>query len=320
MAPRPRVYVTRPIPDAWLAPLRAACEVEACPEDRPIGRDALAAAIAGAQGLLCFPGDPVDAAVIAASPRLRAIATVSVGFDHIDLAAARARGIVVTHTPGVLTAATAELAFALLLAAARHVVRGDALARSGGWRGWSPTLLLGKELAGATLAVIGPGRIGGAVARRARAFEMEVVYVGRGPHPELDAIGCRGAPSLEDALAAADFVSIHVPLSPETRHLIGRAAIARMKQGAILVNTARGPIVDEAALASALEDGRLAAAGLDVFEREPEIPERLRALENVVLLPHLGSATEATRARMAAVATTDLVAALTGGEPRFPVR
>jgi glyoxylate reductase len=308
---RPAVLVTRALPEEWLAPLRAAAQPAVVEADRTISAAALRERIAPFEGLLCFPGDPVDRSVIEAAPRLRAIATVSVGYDHVDVAAARERGIGVAHTPGVLTEATAELTFALLRAAARRVVEGDALVRSGAWTGWGPAQLLGKELAGATLAVIGPGRIGGAVARRARAFDMRVLYVGRRAHPDLDALGCAPAP-LERALEEADFVSLHVPLEPATRHLIGAAELARMKPDAVLVNTARGPVVDEAALARALAERRIGGAGLDVYEREPEVPAALRALPNVVLLPHIGSATRATRARMAAAAIAGLLALLRG--------
>lgn len=314
----PRVLVTRPISEEMLAPLRAAAEVDVFAEDRRIPADALAAGLARAEGLLCFPGDPVDARAILGAPLLRAIATVSVGYDHVDVRAARARGVGLAHTPGVLTDATAEIAFALMLAAARRLLEGDALVRSGRWAGFQPTLLLGKELAGSTLAVVGAGRIGGAVALRGLAFGMRVLYVARSRRKELEARGCAPA-LLERALAEADVVSLHVPLTPATRHMIGAAELATMKRDAILVNTSRGAVVDEAALVQALAAGRPGAAGLDVFEREPEVPEALRSLPNAVLLPHLGSATHATRARMMASAVADLVAMLRGERPQFPV-
>jgi lactate dehydrogenase-like 2-hydroxyacid dehydrogenase len=314
----PRVVVTRPFSDDALAPLRAAAAVDLYPEDRTIPADELAARLRDAEGLLCVPGDPVGEAAIEAGRRLRAIATVSVGFDHVDVAAARARGIALAHTPEVLTDSTAELAFALILAAARRLVEGDTLVRAGRWTGFGPGLFLGTELAGATLAIVGPGRIGGAVARRALAFGMRVLTVGTRRRADLEAAGCEAA-SLEQALAAADFVSLHVPLTPATRHMIGARELARMKPEAVLVNTSRGAVVDEAALVRALAAGRPGGAALDVFEHEPDVPAALRALPNVVLLPHLGSATRAARGRMLAAAVADLVTMLRGERPRFSI-
>lgn len=267
-----------------------------------------------AMGILCFPGDLVDRSTIERGGRLRVIATASVGYDHIDVSAARERNVTVTHTPGVLTDATAELTFALMLAAARRVVEADRFVRSGAWRGFRFDLLLGLELAGSTLGVVGAGRIGTAVIERARAFGMRIFYTNRNPRPALDAGGAERV-SLDALLCKSDVVSLHVPLSTETHHLIGTRELALLKPGAILVNTARGPIVDEAALVEGLRAGRPAAAGLDVFEHEPLLSPGLIELENVVLLPHLGSATARTRRRMAASAVTDLLAVLEGRAP-----
>ncbi|GIW71461.1 MAG: D-glycerate dehydrogenase [Planctomycetota bacterium] len=309
---RPVVCTTRPLPGGPFAGpfARLAQEVDLRP-----GLEALAEA----EGLVCFPGDPVDAALMARAPRLRAIATVSVGYDHIELPAAAARGIVVTHTPGVLTAATAELTFALMLAAARHLLAGDRLVREGGFRGFDPELLLGLELEGACLGVVGAGRIGSAVAERALAFGMRVLYHSRRPRPALEARGCARAPSLAALLEQADVVSLHVPLTAETYHLIGARELALMRPHAILVNTARGPVVDEAALVEALARGRPAAAALDVYEREPALSPGLAALPNAVLLPHLGSATARTRRRMAELAVAGLLDALAGRPPDHAV-
>ena len=254
--------------------------------------------------------DRIDAALVDACPRLRAISTCSVGVDHIDLAAATRRGIPVGHTPGVLAETTADLAFALLLAAARRVAESDRLVRAGGWtpeRRWEPDMLLGRDVHGAVLGIVGLGQIGRAMARRASGFGMRVLGFSRTPR---DAPGVERT-SLEALLAAADFVSVHLTLTPDTRGLLDAGALARMKPGAVLVNTARGGIVDEAALAEALASGRLHGAGIDVFASEPLLPESpLRTLDNVVLTPHIGSASVATRSRMAELAVENLLAAL----------
>ena len=242
----------------------------------------------------------VDGGVMDRLRGLRVIANYGVGYDNIDVEAARRRGIAVSNTPDVLTGATAELTWALILAAARRLGEGERLVRSGAWSGWTPTQLRGMSLEGRTLGVIGAGRIGAEVARRAPAFGMRVVYADRHPNAELELerdVHARVV-TMEELLATADVVTVHVALTTRTRGLIDAAAIARMKPDSILVNTARGPVVDEAALIDALRSGHLRAAGLDVYEREPQVPEALRALENVVLLPHLGSATHEARQAM----------------------
>jgi glyoxylate reductase len=303
------VFVTRSLPGGGLETLAREAALAVWPEPGAPPRDALLAAVADAEGLLCLLTDRVDAELLARAPRLRAISSCSVGLDHVDLAAASARRIPVGHTPGVLTDTTAELAIALLFAAARRVVEGDRYVRAGQWREWSPELLLGRDLAGATLGVIGLGAIGRAVALRARALGMRVVGWNRTPRP-VEGVELVALPEL---LARADFVSVHVALTPDTRGLLDAAALARMRSGAVLVNVARGGIVDETALAAALASGRLAAAALDVFAREPLPAESpLLAAPNLVLTPHIGSASVRTRTRMADLAVANLLAGLRG--------
>jgi glyoxylate reductase len=271
----------------------------------------------GAHALVTMPTDPVDAALLDALPDLRVVANHAVGLDNIDLQAARERQVWVTHTPDVLTDATAELTFALLLALARRLREGERLVREGRFSGWTPTLLLGRGLRGKTLGVLGHGRIGQAVARLASAFGMEVLYTSsrslrwghEGPGPEV---------GLGALLERSDVVTIHCALTPTTRGLLGEEALARMKRGALLVNTARGAVVDEGALVRALERGHLGGAALDVYEREPEVHPGLRGRDDVVLLPHLGSATEEARHRMAELALGDAARVLRGEAPLHP--
>jgi glyoxylate reductase len=251
--------------------------------------------------VLCLLTDRIDASLLERAPRLRIVANMAVGTDNVDLEAARRRGIAVSNTPDVLTDATADLAVALLLAAARRLCWGDRLVRGGGFTGWHPTLGLGADVTGKTLGIVGAGRIGRAVAERMRGFRMEVL-----PHSRTS------GPPLDELLERSDFISLHVPLTPETHHLIGERELRLMRPHAVLVNTARGPIVDEAALVRALRGGWIAAAGLDVFEREPRLAPGLSELPNVALAPHLGSATVETRRRMAEIAARNIVAALRG--------
>ncbi|HEY8074012.1 MAG TPA: D-glycerate dehydrogenase, partial [Labilithrix sp.] len=257
----------------------------------------------------------------ARAPKLRVVANVAVGVDNVDLAACRARSVGVTNTPDVLSEATGVLAFGLLLAAARRIVEGDRLLRAGRFTGWTPTFLLGARVHGATLGIVGLGRIGRAVARRARGFGLHVLYMQEKPlEPPIErALGATFVASLDEMLAHADFVSVHCPLTPETRGLFSAERLARMKPGSVLVNTARGPIVDEAALALALEHGPLAAAALDVYENEPAVHPALLARENVVLAPHIGSADRVTREAMATTAIANAVAVLAGAPPLTPV-
>jgi glyoxylate reductase len=295
------VFVTRRLPGTALERLQAAHEVEVWPQPLPPTPEQLAEHLRDAEGLLCLLTDPIDADLLDRCPRLKAIANYAVGSDNIDLATAAARGIQVGVTPDVLTQATADLAFALLLAAARNILSAAAAARSGAWRTWEPAGWLGADVAGATLGIIGYGRIGQAVARRARGFDMEVLHTRKTP--------------LDELLERSDFVSLHAPLTDETRHLIDAAALKRMKASAILVNTARGPLVDQQALLAALDAGEIAAAALDVTDPEPPPPgDPIMAHEKLLVLPHIGSATQTTRARMTELAVENLLAAL-AGEP-----
>jgi glyoxylate reductase len=304
--------------------LEESFEVGGNREDRALSREEVLAGVPGTEVLLCLILDRVDDDVLAAAgPSLRVVSNFGVGFDNIDVAAATARGVLVTNTPGVLTGATADIAWALVLAAARRVIEGDALVRQGRWTGWEPFQLLGTDLEGKTLGVVGMGRIGQAVARRSLGFGMRVIYTRRsGPlEPERLPAGAdwHYSESLDALLGQADVVSLHVPLGAETRHLIGARELALMKQGSILVNTARGPVVDEEALVTALRAGRPAAAGLDVYEHEPRLSEGLTQLPNTVLLPHLGSATHETRGRMAVLAVENVARALAGEVVPHPV-
>ncbi len=288
---------------------------------RRLTRDELVALARGRAALITMLDDRIDGALLdAIGPELRIVANHAVGFNNIDVAAASARGIVVSNTPGVLDEATATLAIALMLATARRLVEADAYLRAGHWTtGWSPNFFTGLDIDGATLGIVGAGRIGRTVARKARGLGMEIVYAGRRDDPEIEReTGARRLP-LDTLLAEADVISLHVPLTPETRHLIGAPELARMKPTALLINTARGPIVDEAALVEALRAGRIAGAGLDVFEQEPALAPGLAELANVVIVPHIGSATTRTRAAMAGIAIDNVLAVLDGRTPSTPV-
>jgi glyoxylate reductase len=279
-------------------------------------RAELTADLREAEALIALLDVAVDGALLEAAPRLRVVANHAVGYDNVDVAAATERGIVVTNTPDVLTDATADFTFALILAAARRLGEGEVLARSGGWTGWAPDQLLGQSIAGRTLGIIGFGRIGQAVARRAAGFDMDVVY--SAPR-EVRSAGATRRVELGELLAVSDVVTLHCPLTPATRHIIDGDALARMKPSAVLVNTARGPCVDEGALAAALERGTIAAAGLDVFEKEPSIHPGLVASRKVVLAPHLGSATLEARGGMARLCAEAVAAVLAGRRPAHPV-
>ncbi len=312
MRARPRVFATRRLPGAALERLAQHCDLTVWEGTGAPPPRALADGAREAEGLLCLLTDSVDAALIAACPQLRVISSCSVGVDHIDLAAAQGRAIPVGHTPGVLVETTADLAFALLLASARRLVEADRFVREGGWsfeHRWDPEALLGRDVHGATLGVIGLGAIGQALARRASGFGMRVLGWSRTPRSLPGVEAC----SLEALLAQAEFVSVHVALTAQTRDLLNARAIAAMRPGAILINTARGGIVDETALAAALASGRLAAAALDVFAREPLDPASpLLAAPRLLLTPHIGSASIATRTRMAELAVENLLAGLAG--------
>lgn len=276
--------------------------------------------LADADALLCLLTDRIDAAVLEGAPRLRIVANAVVGYEHVDVRACAARGIVVTNTPDVLTEATADLAWALILATVRRLPQAERSLRAGEFHGWGFWDYLGGDLTGGTLGIYGMGRIGRAVARRAGGFGMRVIYHSRTRLPAEEEARLGAEPvSFDDLLARSDMLTLHAPLTVETRHAIGREALGRMKPGAFLVNTARGALVDEAALVEALRDGRLAGAGLDVYEREPELAPGLLELDNVLLLPHVGSATRETRTRMAMVAARNVHAVLGGRPPLTPV-
>ena len=307
--PKPVLYLVRALPGGHFDRLGSRFEVRGG-GPAPAPREALLAAAAGAEVLVTSYLDRVDAALLAGLPRLRHLASYGVGTNHLDLDACRRRGLLVTNTPGVLTEATAEHAMALLLACARRVAEGDRVIRGGGWTAVDPAFLLGTGLDGKVLGVVGFGRIGQAVARRAAAFGCAIAYTG--PR-EVPFPGARRLP-LDELLAAADFVSLNVPLTPDTDNLLSAERLARLKPGAIVVNTARGSVVDDAALAEALRSGRVAAAGLDVFRDEPQVPAAYLGLPNVVLTPHLGSGTRETRSAMAAM-VVDEVERVARGEP-----
>ncbi|SIO57793.1 glyoxylate reductase [Singulisphaera sp. GP187] len=310
-----RAFITQPIPEPGPTLVRQAVDdLRSNSEDRVLSSAELSAAVAGCDAVLCLLTDKVDASVLEAAKGCRIFANMAVGYNNVDVAAASRLGILVTNTPGVLTEATADLTWALILGVARRVVEGDAEMRAGRFPGWGPLYMLGGDVTGKTLGLIGPGRIAVAVARRALGFAMPLLYHGRRPSPELDALGARHV-ALDALLAESDFVSLHVPLSAETRHLIDAKALGQMKPTAYLINTARGPVVDEAALVSALKSGRIAGAGLDVYEDEPRMAVGLADCQNALLLPHLGSATHATRAAMSRIAGENLVAALAGRRP-----
>jgi len=305
-------------------PVRTLLEREGCSLDvyegpLPQPRERLLEHVARADGILCSLFDRIDGEFFAAAPKLRVVAQFGVGYDNIDIEAAAKRSLTVTNTPDVLTEATADLAWALLLAAARRVGEGERLLRRGEWTGWEPGQLLGAQVSGATLGIVGAGRIGVATGLRARGFDMRVIYTSRSVNETLESAVAACRTDLESLLRESDFVSFHVALTPDTRHLLNAERLALMKPGAVLVNTARGAVVDEAALAEALANGRLAAAGLDVYENEPRVHPRLLELENVVLAPHLGSATRSTREAMGILAARNLLAGLTDEVPPSPL-
>jgi glyoxylate reductase len=313
--------VTNRLPGSAVEMLRGAGEVRLDERETAIPRADLLELVAGADAVLTLLHDRVDAELLdAAGPQLRCVANVAVGFDNVDVEAAKERDIVVTNTPGVLDDATADLTLALLLAATRRLVEGDRLVRSGRPWSWGMSFMLGSSLRGKLLGIVGLGGIGRRVAERGRAFGLEIAYHSRHPAPaEVEAALSAQRMPLEQLLRESDVVSLHCPLTPETHHLIGARELESMKESAVLVNAARGPVVDEQALAEALAAGQIAAAGLDVYEREPQVEPRLLELDNVVLSPHLGSATVETRAAMAELAARNAISVLGGQGPLTPV-
>ena len=335
---KPRVFVTHRLPEPALARLGQACEFTIGTDQKVLSRSELLAGVRTADGLVCLLTDQIDRAVIEAGAQLRVIANVAVGFNNIDIAAAKQRGIVVTNTPEVLTDATADLTWALILAVTRRVVEADNFTRAGKFDGWDFEMLLGTGLTGKTLGVVGFGRIGRAVGRRAVGFGMRVIYcssdeiafrddptrarLSTAPKPtntlRLDSFAPQRVPFYQ-LLEQADILTLHVPLVATTKHLLDRDALARMKAGAYLINTARGPVVDETALVEVLQSGHLAGAGLDVYEHEPVVSQPLLTMPNVVLLPHIGSATHETRTAMAVLAVENALDVLSGRPARTPV-
>ncbi|MAS43696.1 MAG: D-glycerate dehydrogenase [Rhodobacteraceae bacterium] len=316
MSDRPRVIVTRRLPETVEAALTERFDTVLNPDDTPFDAPRLAQAMTSADAVLCTVGDRIDAAALGEAPRARLLANFAVGVNHIDLAACAARGVAVSNTPGVLTDATADIAMTLILMVLRRAAEGERMVRAGAWEGWAPTQLLGGDLGGRTLGIVGMGRIGQATARRAHhGFGMRILYTNRS---EIDP----GLPAqrmdLPELMASADVISLHCPGGEANRGLISAGLIARMRPGAALINTARGDVVDEPALVAALETGRI-SAGLDVFEAEPAVPEALRKLDNAVLLPHLGSATRETREAMGMKCVANLEAFFAGRPLPDPV-
>jgi glyoxylate reductase len=312
---KPKVLVTRDLPGDAISRLRQCCSVDLPTPDEELSHGRLVEHLVDKQGLLCLLTDRIDAEVLAKAPLLKAISVCAVGYNNVDVKEATRRNILVTNTPGVLRETTADLAWALLMAAARRIPEGDRMVRSGRFVGWSPSLLLGHDVHGKTLGIVGMGDIGTAVARRAAGFGMRILYHNRNPSPLATEVGAEMV-SLDHLLCNADFVSLHVPLSQSTRHLIGKRELDMMKPTAILINVSRGEVIDEAALVEALKKGRIAGAGLDVFENEPRMTVGLASLDNVVLTPHIGSASVETRERMAEMAVENLVDVLEGRRPQ----
>lgn len=311
-----KVLITCRLPEDVLAHISQKHDITGHFLDSPMDPKQLQKTVIDCQGLLCTISDRIDAGLLDAAPNLKVVSNFGVGFNNIDVAAATQRGVLVTNTPGVLTDATADLAMALIMSVSRRIVEGDRMVREGAFRFWAPFHFLGHEITGKTLGIIGLGRIGRALARRAAGFEMNILYHNRRRLPaEREATLNAEFADLDDLLSESDFVSLHVPLSDETHHLIGPRELSFMKPDAFLINTARGPVVDEKALLDALQQNVIAGAGLDVYENEPDLVPGLSSLPNVVLLPHTGSATVETRRKMAIMATDNLMAGLAGRIP-----
>lgn len=312
---RERIFITRLIPERALGMLEEHFRVMVNRKQKQLSKQEIISRVKGVFGLLSLLTDPIDRAVISAARNLRIIANLAVGYDNIDVAEATQRGIIVTNTPGVLTETTAELAWALLFSVARRIIEADTFAREGLFEGWAPTLLLGFDISGKTLGIIGSGRIGTAFAMKAKGFNMKVIYADTKRNPTIEKQLRAEKVPLSALLKKSDFISIHVPLTPKTHHLIGKQELSAMKPTSILINTSRGPIIDEKSLAHALEKRIIAGAGLDVFEKEPAITGKLLTLTNVVLTPHIGSASVETRERMAFMAAQSIIDA---GKSRIP--
>ncbi len=314
------ILITRKIPDAGIKLLQEkGYKLKINLQDRPLTKQELQEKIRDCDGVISLLSDTIDKEIIDAAPRLKVIANYAVGYNNIDVQYASARNIWVTNTPDVLTPATADLAWALLMAVSKRIVEADAFVRAGKFKGWAPELLLGHDVTGKTLGIIGAGRIGQAVGRRARGFDMQLLYHSRHPKPKFEAETGAHHAALDELLRMSDFVSLHCPLTQETYHLLNAQRLNSMKPGSILINTARGAVVDEAALVQALKEGPLAGAGLDVYEHEPQIHPELLKMSNVVLLPHIGSATTETRNEMARMVARNVIGVLEQGQAVNPV-
>jgi glyoxylate reductase len=307
-----KIYVTRLIPQEGLDLLTATCEVEINPHDRPLTRAELLENVKGRDGVLCLITDKINAEVFDAAKGIKGFANYAVGYDNIDVKEATRRGIPVSNTPGVLTDATAEMAWALLFAIARRMVESDAVMRSGQWPGWGPLQFIGGDVTGKTLGIIGAGRIGTAMALKSRGFEMNVLYTDECSNETLERQLQAKKVALTTLLEQSDFVSVHVPLMPSTRHLLGMQEFQKMRKTAYLINTARGPVINETELVEALKNGVIAGAGLDVYENEPRMADGLKDLKNVVIAPHTASATHSSRNGMARLAAENLLAMVAG--------
>ena len=319
MTRRPNILVTKALPGAGLDLLREFADLTILPDDADNSPPALCQHVRGVDALICFVGEPITAEVLeAAAPTCRIVANYGVGFDSIDITAATRLGIRITNTPDILTNATADLAFAMILTLLRRIEDAAALARSGQWSGVAPMQIFGNDVSGKTLGIIGAGRIGAAVARRGMGFDMPILYCGRKANPDLDRAGARRV-DLDTLITESDIISLHVPLTPETRNLIAAPQFARMKPSTWLINTARGAVVNQGDLISAIQQRQIAGAALDVFDNEPEIPAELANAPNVLCLPHIGSATIETRSAMSDVVARNVMAVLDGREPPNPV-
>lgn len=313
---RKKVFVTREIPQAAIDRLKEHFDVTVNPHDRVLTRQELLKGVKGMDAVLPLLTDTIDSEVFeAAGPQCRIFANYAVGYNNIDVAEATRRNIIITNTPDVLNDATADLAWALLFAVSRRVVEADLYAREGKFKGWGPMLLLGRDITGKKLGVIGAGRIGFNFARKAKGFDMEILYTSSKPNIEMERQLGATFTDKETLLRESDFVSLHVPLTPDTRHYLGEKEFKLMKKTAVLINTSRGPVVDEKALVNALKNGEIWGAGLDVFENEPEIDPGLKLLDNVVILPHIASATIETRTNMGLAAVRNIISVLKGGAP-----
>jgi glyoxylate reductase len=310
-----KIFVSRNIPQAGIDLLKQHFEVDINPHNRVLTKKEIMQGIKGKDGLVCLLTDTIDREVIEYEPDLKMIANYAVGYDNIDIQAATDNNIMVSNTPGVLTDATAEMAWALLFSAARRIIQGDSYTRAGKFQGWDPMLLHGVEISNQTLAVIGAGRIGTAVAEKSKGFNMNILYVDQSVNTHLEKNLNAKKVDINQALKSADFISLHVPLNKNTRYLIGAKEFDLMKKTAVLINTSRGPVIDEQALISALKEKKIFAAGLDVYEHEPKISDELKTLDNVILQPHSASATTTARTKMASIAAQNMIAGLQGQLP-----